>query len=33
MTGDNCRTGCKTRDHESYSECLQGSNIQIGKLT
>jgi len=22
MKGQNCRTGCLTKDHESYAECL-----------
>ena len=25
----NCRTGCPTQDHESYSQCLQESNLQM----
>ena len=27
MTNSNCRSGCKTQDHESYSECLQAANF------
>jgi hypothetical protein len=27
--GDNCRTGCKEKSHETYIECLQASNLQI----
>lgn len=27
-----CRSGCKTKDHESYAECLKASAIQIGNL-
>ena len=23
-----CRTGCKTKDHESYAECLQDANVR-----
>lgn len=23
---DNCRTGCQTRDHASYAECLRAAN-------
>ena len=23
----NCRSGCKTQDHESYSDCLQAANF------
>lgn len=30
--GKNCRTGCKTKDHRSYGECLRDSNLQIGNL-
>lgn len=22
MKGDNCRSGCRTKDHETYAECL-----------
>jgi hypothetical protein len=29
----NCRTGCKTQDHESYGDCLQASNIAIDKTS
>lgn len=29
-TLSNCRTGCRTQDHESYGECLRDSNISIG---
>ena len=27
--GDNCRSGCKEKNHESYVECLKASNLQI----
>ena len=27
MTNSNCRSGCKTQDHESYSDCLQEANF------
>ena len=27
MKNPNCRSGCKTQDHESYSDCLQAANI------
>jgi hypothetical protein len=27
MSNSNCRSGCKTQDHESYSECLQAANF------
>lgn len=30
--GKNCRTGCKTKDHESYAACLKAANVQIGNL-
>ena len=26
-TNKNCRSGCKTQDHESYSDCLQAANF------
>lgn len=28
--GKNCRTGCITRDHGSYSECARGLQINTG---
>lgn len=27
-----CRTGCKTKDHSSYAECLRSADFQIGNL-
>jgi hypothetical protein len=27
MSNSNCRSGCKTQDHESYSDCLQSANF------
>ncbi len=27
MKNSNCRSGCKTQDHESYSDCLQSANF------
>ena len=27
MSNPNCRSGCKTQDHESYSDCLQSANF------
>jgi len=27
MIGDNCREGCYEKNHNSYSECLQGAGI------
>lgn len=29
MTGDRCRTGCRTRDHESYAECLRDGTPRV----
>lgn len=28
MKGDKCRSGCRTRDHETYGECLRVANIR-----
>lgn len=28
-----CRTGCPTKDHDSWGECARTMNIQIGDLT
>lgn len=25
-----CRTGCKTKDHASYRECLRATRVQLG---
>lgn len=30
--GASCRTGCKTRDHDSYAHCLKDAGLQIGNL-
>lgn len=30
--GARCRSGCTTKDHASYAECLQAASIQIGNL-
>ena len=27
MSNSNCRSGCKTQDHDSYSDCLQSANL------
>jgi len=27
--GEDCRSGCRTKDHESWIECLKASNLQI----
>lgn len=32
MNSDVCREGCKTKDHETYAECLKAAAIQIGNL-
>lgn len=29
MSSDKCRSGCKTRDHASYSECLRAANTRV----
>ena len=29
LSHNNCRTGCKTKDHASYAECLQSANPTI----
>ena len=26
-----CRSGCETKDHASYAECLKAANISIDK--
>lgn len=28
-TSVNCRTGCPTKDHESYADCLRDSGIRV----
>lgn len=30
ITLSNCRTGCKTQDHDNYGDCLRDSNISFG---
>lgn len=25
-----CRTGCKSKDHRSYAECLRSTRVQVG---
>jgi hypothetical protein len=27
--GEDCRSGCRTKDHESWIECLKASNLNI----
>lgn len=29
MVGENCRSGCRTRDHASYAECLRAANTGV----
>ena len=29
-SGDNCRTGCNTKDHESWGECARASHLLVG---
>lgn len=29
--GDNCRSGCLTRDHESFGQCARAASIQIDR--
>lgn len=29
MIGDQCRTGCRTRDHRTYGECLRDANPRV----
>ena len=28
-----CRSGCPTKDHDSWGECARQMNLQIGDLT
>lgn len=28
--GDNCRTGCHTRDHQTWGECARGARLRVG---
>lgn len=30
--GVHCRSGCKSKDHLTYGECLRDAGIQIGNL-
>lgn len=30
--GDNCRSGCATKDHESFAACARASHIQLSGL-
>lgn len=29
MLGDNCSSSCRTRDHESWGQCLRSKNIAV----
>ena len=29
MTKSNCRSGCRTQDHESYADCLQDASLSF----
>lgn len=29
MIGDKCRTGCRTRDHETYGQCIRDANPRV----
>lgn len=29
MTGDKCSTGCTTRDHETFGECLRAKQMKV----
>lgn len=28
--GDNCRSGCSTRDHDSWGACARGARLRVG---
>lgn len=28
--GDNCRAGCRTKDHMSWGECAKSANLRVG---
>lgn len=28
--GDNCRSGCRTRDHDDWGSCARASNLRVG---
>jgi hypothetical protein len=33
MTGEsvsNCTSGCRTKDHASYADCLKGKGVRVG---
>lgn len=27
--GENCRSGCNTKDHGSYAECLRAADVRV----
>ena len=29
MAGENCRSGCKTKNHDSWGECARAANLTI----
>lgn len=29
MAGENCRSGCRERNHRSYAECLRSANVKV----
>lgn len=31
VKGAKCRTGCKTKDHDTYAECLADARIAVDK--
>lgn len=33
MAGENCRTGCRTKDHADYWECLVDARISVDKTS
>lgn len=28
--GDNCRAGCRTKDHATWGECAKSANLRVG---
>jgi len=29
MKGENCRSGCRTRDHDTYGQCLRDASPRV----
>jgi hypothetical protein len=29
--GQNCRSGCRTKDHETFGECFRAADVQIDR--